>query len=297
MRCFIDAAYRLDAGVVVRVFDQQAKEYFKVAKRRQVEAPALSYQEVLAGRAEVCITSNVEASSLVQNYPELAIVPVDRARSRRPASLLVAQEDVVWQDVDVAVDRVLQIAVPQANADLPKALEALNVGFLPVPGLNPKAPGTSFKVRGRSLRVDLLTPARGPRDGKPVHIERLKAAAQPLELLDYLLESALPVPLVNGGASLVNVPDPARFALHKVIKSKGRRTANKPLNYWKCFTRIAAATFGWPCALSSGGAGGGPRAYAGQRRSCETNRSPERKRSSPRSRGLIDWPSCSVPTP
>jgi cyclohexadienyl dehydratase len=78
------------------VFDQQAKEYFKVAKRKQVEAPALSYQEVLAGRAEVCITSNVEAASLVQNYPELAIVPVDRARSRRPASLLVAQDDGVW---------------------------------------------------------------------------------------------------------------------------------------------------------------------------------------------------------
>ena len=78
------------------VFDQQAKEYFKVAKRRQVEAPALSYQEVLSGRAEVCITSNVEAASLVQTYPELAIVPVDKARSRRPASFLVAQDDVVW---------------------------------------------------------------------------------------------------------------------------------------------------------------------------------------------------------
>jgi cyclohexadienyl dehydratase len=78
------------------VFDQQAKEYFKTAKRKQVEAPALSYQEVLAGRAQACITSNVEAASLVQTYPELAIVPVDRARSRRPASLLVAQDDVVW---------------------------------------------------------------------------------------------------------------------------------------------------------------------------------------------------------
>jgi len=78
------------------VFDQQAKEYFKAAKRKQVEAPALSYQEVLAGRAEACITSNVEAASLVQTYPELAIVPVDRARSRRPASLLVAQDDLVW---------------------------------------------------------------------------------------------------------------------------------------------------------------------------------------------------------
>jgi hypothetical protein len=132
------------------------------------------------------------------------------------------------QDVDVAVDRVLEVGVPQTEADLPKALEALNLGFLPVPGLNPKAPSTSFKVRGQSLRVDLLTPARGPRDGKPVHIERLKAAAQPLELLDYLLESALPAPLINGSASLVNVPDPARFALHKLIVSERRPAHEQP---------------------------------------------------------------------
>jgi len=93
---------------------------------------------------------------------------------------------------------------------------------LPVPGLNPKSPETSFKVRGRTLRVDLLTPAQGARDGKLVIIRHLKAAAQPLELLDYLLEAPIATPLVNGGATLVNVPDPARFALHKLMVS-GRR--------------------------------------------------------------------------
>jgi hypothetical protein len=126
------------------------------------------------------------------------------------------------QDIDLAASRVLHVIVPQTEADLPKALDALNMGFLPVPGLNPKSPETSFKVRGRALRVDLLTPARGARDGDPVSIPRLKAAAQPLELLDYLLEAPVPVPLVNGGATLVNVPDPARFALHKLMVS-GRR--------------------------------------------------------------------------
>lgn len=130
------------------------------------------------------------------------------------------------QDVDVAVERRLEVAVPQSDADLPRALDALHMGFLPVPGLNPKRPSTSFKVRGHELRVDLLTPARGRRDGKPVHIGRLNAAAQPLELLDYLLESALPIPLVDGGACLVNVPDPARFALHKLIVS-GRRPVHE----------------------------------------------------------------------
>ena len=126
------------------------------------------------------------------------------------------------QDIDLAAATVLQVAVPQAEADLPKALDALSMGFLPVPGLNPKTPETSFKVRGQQLRVDLLTPAMGSRSGKPVAIPRLKAAAQPLELLDYLLEAPIAVPLLNGGATLVNVPDPARFALHKLIIS-GRR--------------------------------------------------------------------------
>ena len=128
------------------------------------------------------------------------------------------------QDIDLAATRVLHVAVPQSEVDLPSTLDALNMGFLPVPGLNPRHAETSFKVRGRELRVDLLTPARGPRDGTPVSIARLKAAAQPLELLDYLIEEQLPATLVNGGATLVNVPDPARFALHKLIVS-GRRQA------------------------------------------------------------------------
>jgi cyclohexadienyl dehydratase len=78
------------------VFDAQAKEYFKVATLKPVEAPATGYQEVLSGRADVNITSNVEAATLVKTHPSLTIVPVDRARSRRPASFLVAQDDVVW---------------------------------------------------------------------------------------------------------------------------------------------------------------------------------------------------------
>jgi hypothetical protein len=132
------------------------------------------------------------------------------------------QSSMRTQDIDLAAARALEVAVPQTEADLPAALESLRMGFLPVPGLNPKSVHTSFKVRGQALRVDLLTPAAGARDGKPVPIPRLKAAAQPLELLDYLLEAPVAAPLVNGGATLVNVPDPARFALHKLIVA-GRR--------------------------------------------------------------------------
>ena len=78
------------------VFDAQARDYFKAAKVRAVEAPAIGFQEVLANRADATITSNVEAAALVRTYPQLAIVPTDQPRNRRPGAFLVAQDDLVW---------------------------------------------------------------------------------------------------------------------------------------------------------------------------------------------------------
>lgn len=129
------------------------------------------------------------------------------------------------EDIDILASPVLEVAIAPVEADLPATLESLNMGFLPVPGLDARSAETSFKVRGKTLRVDLLTPARGKRDGAPVRIHRLKASAQPLEFLDYLLESPVDVPVINGGATMVKVPDPARFALHKLIVSVDRSIA------------------------------------------------------------------------
>ena len=133
------------------------------------------------------------------------------------------------QDIDVAATRILEVAVAQSEADPPKALDALNMGFLPFPGLNPKSPETTFSVRGQAMRVDLLTPAHGARTGKPVPIPRLKAAAQPMDLLEYLLEGTIAVPLLSNGATLVNVPDPSRFALYKLRAGKDREQAGELL--------------------------------------------------------------------
>ena len=129
------------------------------------------------------------------------------------------------QDMDLAAARVLEVAVPLMESALPKPLDALNMGFLPIPGLNPKSAQTSFTVRGHALRVDLLTPAQGVRTGTPIPIPRLKAAAQPMELLDYVMEKAIATPVLGGGATLVNVPDPACFALYSLIIGKNRQQA------------------------------------------------------------------------
>jgi len=74
------------------------------------------------------------------------------------------------------------------------------------------------------LRLDLLTPLRGKRSQRPVIIPRLHAAAQPLPFLNFLIAQPVRGAIVNGAGILVNLPDPARFALHKLITSGERLT-------------------------------------------------------------------------
>ena len=129
------------------------------------------------------------------------------------------------EDVDIGVARVLEVAVPTAGADVPRAIERLEMGFLPVPGFSPKDASTSFKVRGRGLRVDLVTPGDRTRSATPLHVGRFNAAAAPVRYLELVLEDTQPAAVVNGGGVLVMVPHPARFALLKLLVAQDRASA------------------------------------------------------------------------
>ena len=79
------------------VFEQQARAHFPKAKIRAVEKPATGYQEVLAGRAQVTITSNVEAATLMKTYPDLQQVGASsEMRNKRPFAYPLPQGDEVW---------------------------------------------------------------------------------------------------------------------------------------------------------------------------------------------------------
>jgi hypothetical protein len=127
------------------------------------------------------------------------------------------------QDIGVATARALQVAVDSAaTTDVPAILESLKMGFLPVPGLSHSSPSTSFKVRGQSLRVDLLTPSSGEGMGETVPIRRLGAAAQAMDFLDYAMAEPMRGAVIDGGGILVNVPRPERFAIHKLVVAGNR---------------------------------------------------------------------------
>ena len=78
------------------VQEKRAEVLFDNSKIIKVSSPARDYQEVLAGRADISMTSNLEAAKLVEQYPELMIVPVQKGRNPTPLAMLLPQSDQVW---------------------------------------------------------------------------------------------------------------------------------------------------------------------------------------------------------
>ena len=76
-------------------FEALVKEWFPNAELKVVEAPARGFQEVIAGRADVFITSNIEGSTLVQKFP-LSRVKNTEPRAPTPIAMLLPQADQVW---------------------------------------------------------------------------------------------------------------------------------------------------------------------------------------------------------
>ena len=76
-------------------FEALVREWFPNAEIKVVEAPARGYQEVIAGRADVFITSNIEGSTLEAKFP-ITRVPNTGPRAPSPIAMLLPQDDQVW---------------------------------------------------------------------------------------------------------------------------------------------------------------------------------------------------------
>ncbi len=134
---------------------------------------------------------------------------------RLPSASLRTQDIDVAHRIDVAV-----AAAPEGAPDVEGSLARL--GFLAVPGLDPREASTSFKVRGGELRLDFVTPSLRRAADAPVTVPGLGVAAWPLRFLDYLIEEPVPALVLAARPILVRVPRPGRFALHKLFTASER---------------------------------------------------------------------------
>src|SRR5690606_7742414 len=106
------------------------------------------------------------------------------------------------------------------------ALASLEHGFLPALGGSKGMSSLYVSERDPGLRVDFLTvPRRGGRT--EIHAPELGVSLTTMRFLDYLIERpGQAVVLDRAAACLVNLPDPARYGLHKLIVAHERGAAN-----------------------------------------------------------------------
>lgn len=131
-------------------------------------------------------------------------------------------------DIDFAYDPDVDVGVADAEEiHIPEVLQKLQMGFIPVPQLNHRQPSTSFRVRGKELRIDFLMPLMSKGQDKPIYQPHLHTAVQPLRFMDYLIEEVEQGVVIASRGILVNVPNAGRFALHKLIISQVRENQTK----------------------------------------------------------------------
>ncbi len=84
------------AATLGTTFEKQVKEWFPNAEIKAIEAPALQHQEVLSGRSDVFVTSNIEGATLTTKFDKLVAIEVEAARAPTPIAMLLPQSDQVW---------------------------------------------------------------------------------------------------------------------------------------------------------------------------------------------------------
>ena len=140
------------------------------------------------------------------------------AGSRLPAPTLMTG------DLDLAT------ASLALTADPPERMEAIlqraDPSYEGVMQLDPRQPASRFRNAAGYL-VDLITPMRTRRDTNPMRLDALAAGAAPLQYLSWLITDPVPTVALWGSGIAVTIPQPARFAVHKLILAQRRDAASR----------------------------------------------------------------------
>jgi hypothetical protein len=131
---------------------------------------------------------------------------------------------ILTGDADIAQDYAISTEVSDSLPSIVETLQNVDATFRAVPHPSGSPWSTVFR-NANGYRVEFLTSNRGSDEFSdfPAEMPALGgAAAEPLRFLDYLIYQPVRSILLQGGGVAVNVPDPARYAVHKLIVA-GRR--------------------------------------------------------------------------
>ncbi|HYI48682.1 MAG TPA: nucleotidyltransferase domain-containing protein [Allosphingosinicella sp.] len=127
-------------------------------------------------------------------------------------------------DLDLAtVDVALTAEPPETMAEI---LHRADPTFEPVLQLDPRRPPSRFR-NAEGFLVDLVIQTRQRGQANPVRLRGLDAGAAPLQHLAWLIENPVTAVALWGAGVLVKIPQPARFAVHKLILAQRRGPADR----------------------------------------------------------------------
>lgn len=130
-------------------------------------------------------------------------------------------------DLDVGQFESIAIAVEDhIDRDLEAVLRTVDPRFEAIPDSmgGRRTLRYALRVGGDEVfSVDVLSPLRGPDRPQIGALPALRSDAQRLRYLDFLLYQEVNSVALHGAGIPINVPDPTRYALHKLIVAQMRR--------------------------------------------------------------------------
>ncbi len=134
---------------------------------------------------------------------------------RLPGSLLQTN------DLDIAQFTSISLAIGDKTSPMLEILRTVDPTFTEVPHTSGYHWAASYHSRS-GLRVDFVTPNEGPDSDDPQNLPALRTDAHRLRFLDFLIHEPTQAVVLHGAGIYVAVPNPERYAVHKLIIAQRR---------------------------------------------------------------------------
>jgi len=99
-------------------------------------------------------------------------------------------------DIDIAQFRAISVSIGDATANMLEVLRKVDPSFRPVPRSHDQRHVTTYATA--DIRVDFLTPNRGPDTDAPGKLPALGTDAPQLRFLDFLIRDPEPAVVLHG---------------------------------------------------------------------------------------------------
>lgn len=199
---------------------RERRDMVRALRAARLPAPDTMSGDIMAAMAEAGVfrlRAAVVGSVAFQSYPGLLgeIFPSNLSQTG---------------DLDIGQFQSIAIAVEdRIDRDLEAVLKKVDSRFEAIPDSMDGRQVLRYALRvggDERFSVDVLSPMRGPDRPKLGALPALRSDAQLLRYLDFLLYQEINSVALHGAGIPINVPDPTRYALHKLIVAQTRQQDN-----------------------------------------------------------------------